>query len=378
METTKIGVVGAGVMGSEIAQVFAAAGHDVLLVDIEQRFVDKGLEHLANICARRVKRGAMTQEEADAIVARVRGDLSMDSLSDRDLVIEVVPEVMSIKEDVWKKIDAAAPAGALLASNTSGLSISAMADLTGRPSDVLGMHFFNPASVMKLVEVIRGSSTSDEVLDRAVSIVSAVGKVPVRVMECPGFLVNRVLVRALAEAYRLADEIGASKSSADEAVAADAAPMGAFALGDLIGLDTTRHVQSDLLAAYGDRFEAGTTLAAHVDAGELGQKSGTGFVTGQDPDAADDNGPAIAERYYLGAFDEACRCIEEDIAAIPDIDLALKLGAGWAMGPLEWADKQGLADVKARLEALAAAAGDRFAPRTPLLERVESGEPFIS
>lgn len=114
METTTIGVVGAGVMGSEIAQVFAAAGHDVLLVDIEQRFVDKGLEHLANICARRVKRGAMTEDEAAAIVGRVRGDLSMDALSDRQLVVEVVPEVMAIKEDVWKKIDAAAPAGAML------------------------------------------------------------------------------------------------------------------------------------------------------------------------------------------------------------------------------------------------------------------------
>jgi len=377
MSTTKAGVIGAGVMGSEIAYVFAAAGHDVALVDVDGPSLARGLEHIAGIGARRVKRGAMTQEDADAIVARVSGAETLDALSDRDVIVEAVPEVLEIKKSVWEHVDRVAPAGAMLASNTSGLSISTLAGMTGRPGDVLGLHFFNPASVMKLVEVIRGADTDAGRFDEAVALVESLGKVPVRVAECPGFLVNRVLVRALSEAYRRAEELGAGTASADEAVAAGPAPMGPFALGDLIGLDTTMHVQKDLEAAYGDRFLAGSRLAELVEAGDLGQKSGTGFVVGRPDAEADEHGAEIAERYYMGALDEACRCIEEDVAAIGDIDLAMKLGTGWETGPLAWADQQGLADVRARLDALAETAGERFAPRAPLVERAESGRPFI-
>ncbi len=374
MDKIPVGVMGAGVMGSEIAQVFAAAGHPVNLIDVDPQGLARGLQHVKDICARRVKRGAMDEATAAAIADRVTGYESAEVLADCGLVVEAVPEVMRIKEIVWGNIESNAPEGAILASNTSGLSISTLAAFTSRPGNVLGMHFFNPASVMKLVEVIRGEGTDPGVFDRAVEIVSALGKTPVRVAECPGFLVNRVLVRALAASYREAEALGAGTLSADETVAAGPAPMGPFALGDLIGLDTTYHVQRDLEEAYGARFEAGTKLAAAVDRGELGQKSGTGFVVGQPESAADDHGAAVAERYYLGALDEACRCAEEEVAAIGDVDLAMKLGAGWSVGPLAWADSEGLESVRDRLEAL----GGDFAPRKILLDHIASGSPLIA
>jgi 3-hydroxyacyl-CoA dehydrogenase len=373
-----IGVIGAGVMGSEIAQVAAAAGCDVVIVDIDDAAVARGIEHIRSIGARRVDRGRMSAEDAEAILSRVRGATDVAAIGGCDVVVEVAPEILELKRDLWRRIDAAAKPGAILASNTSGLSITTLARETTRPERVLGLHFFNPASVMRLVEVIRGEDSEDEVIDQGVAIATRLGKVPVRVVECPGFLVNRILVRALGEAYRRADEVGADRATADGAVVElGPAPMGPFALGDLIGLDTTLHVQRDLQAAYGDRFAAGTSLANQVAENRLGQKSGAGFVTGVEPGAPDDLGPAIAERYYLGAFDEACRCLEEGICALPDIDVAMQLGAGWSDGPLAWADVEGLAAVAARLDALAGDAGGRFTPREPLATRVTAGRTFL-
>jgi 3-hydroxyacyl-CoA dehydrogenase len=202
---------------------------------------------------------------------------------------------------------------------------------------VLGLHFFNPASTMKLVEVIRGDATSDATAQAGFDLVRRLGKTPVAVAECPGFLVNRVLVRALVEAYRRAAQTGADLSAADAAVVAGGpAPMGPFALGDLIGLDTLAHVQSDLVAAYGERFGDGGLMAGHVAAGRLGSKTGEGFFAGRPPEgiAPDDAGRDVAEQYYAGARDEARRCLDERIASADDLVLAMQLGAGWSEGPL--------------------------------------------
>jgi 3-hydroxyacyl-CoA dehydrogenase len=378
MGIESIGVIGAGVMGSEIAQVAAAAGCGVVLVDIDDAAVARGIEHIRSIGARRVDRGRMSADEAEAILSRVSGATDIAEIGDCDVIVEVAPEILELKRNLWRRIDAAAKPGAILASNTSGLSITTIARETSRPDHVLGLHFFNPASVMRLVEVIRGEDSAAEVIDTGVAIATRLGKVPVRVVECPGFLVNRILVRALSEAYRHADERGADRAAADSAVVElGPAPMGPFALGDLIGLDTTLHVQRDLVAAYGDRFAAGTSLADEVAGNRLGKKSGAGLVTGVEPGDPDELGPTIAERYYLGAFDEACRCLEEGIAALPDIDTAMQLGAGWSDGPLAWADAEGLAAVAGRLDALAADAGGRFAPRGPLATRVAGGLTFF-
>lgn len=336
----RMAVLGAGVMGSEIAQAAAAGGVDVVLFDTDPAALERGLAHVAKIGERRVARGRMSEEEAQAILARVSPSSDDAALADCDLAIEAVPEVMDIKRQVLRRLDAALPPQALLASNTSGLSITEMARETGRPDQVVGLHFFNPASVMKLVEVIRGETTSEATMSAAETLASSLGKVPVRVRECPGFLVNRVLVRALAAAYARAAAIGADRAAADAAtVAGGPAPMGPFALGDLIGLDTLGHIQRDLSEAYGDRFDDAGEIAAQVDAGRLGAKSGAGFHDGAAPEAEpDDAGREVAEAYYAAALDEARRCIDEDVAAPGDVDLAMRHGCGWSAGPLEWSE----------------------------------------
>jgi 3-hydroxyacyl-CoA dehydrogenase len=333
----RVAVIGAGVMGSEIAQACAAGGAEVVLLDADPAALERGLAHVAAIGERRVARGRMTEDEALAVTGRVTAAGDDAALADRDLAIEAVPEVMDIKRQVFRRLDAALPPGALLATNTSGLSVSAMAAETGRPGQVVGLHFFNPASVMKLVEVIRGEATTDATMAAAEAFVTSLGKVSVRVRECPGFLVNRVLVRALAGAYLRAAELGADMAAADVAtVASGPAPMGPFALGDLIGLDTLGHIQRDLRAAYGDRFDDGGEIAKRVDAGRLGAKSGAGFHDGRAPEAEpDDAGREVAARYYALAADEARRCIEEGVvASAGDVDLAMRHGCGWSAGPL--------------------------------------------
>jgi 3-hydroxyacyl-CoA dehydrogenase len=380
MTPQRVAVVGAGVMGSEIAQVMAAAGLSVVLRDVTPEFAERGLEHVRDIGARRVARGRMTEDEAAAILGRISPSTDDADLATCDLAIEVVTEVLDVKRSVFRALDAALPPHAVLASNTSGLSISALARETGRPGRVVGMHFFNPASVMRLVEVIQGDQTSAETLETARELSRALGKTPVLVRECPGFLVNRILIRAMVEAYRVASERGAAIGASDAATAEGGpAPMGPFALGDLIGLDTMDHIQRDLQAAYGERFADGGRLAALVAEGRLGRKSGSGFYDGT-PAAgeADDAGRAVAERYYLGALHEACLCLQEEIAALPDIDTAMRLGAGWSEGPLAWADATGLPGLAERLAALAVEAGPRFSVPEALAARIASGEGFMA
>jgi 3-hydroxyacyl-CoA dehydrogenase len=335
----RVAIVGAGVMGAEIAQAVAAARIDVVLVDADAEALAHGRAHIEAIGARRVARGRLSETEASAIMSRVATGDGSYAFGDCDLAIEAVTERLDVKKAVFAQLDEALPPHALLASNTSGLSISALAETTGRPARVLGLHFFNPASVMRLVEVIRGARTSDETLARADDFVRALGKTPVLVRECPGFLVNRVLVRALAAAYREAAATGADRLAADAAVvAAGPARMGPFALGDLIGLDTLGLIGRDLREAYGDRFDDAGTVDAEVAAGRLGAKSGAGLLP-EGPAAEapepDDAARAVAAAYYRGAREEAELCRDEGIAAEADIATAMQLGCGWAAGPLE-------------------------------------------
>jgi 3-hydroxyacyl-CoA dehydrogenase len=378
MNVERAGVIGAGVMGSEIAQVMAAAGVHVVMRDVSAEALDAGVARVRAIGERAVTRGRMSQEQADAILERITTTVGDADLAGCDIAIEAVSEVMAVKRTIFRALDAVLPPDALLASNTSGLSITALGRETGRPAQVVGMHFFNPASVMRLVEVIEGEDTAEASVAAALDLVERLGKTPVRVRECPGFLVNRVLMRAAGEAYRRAEELGADRGAADAAVAEGPAPMGPFALGDLVGLDTMDHVRRDLQEAYGDRFAAGSAVADLVAQGRLGRKTKGGFFTGPtEPVPPDDAGRDVAERYYLGALHEACLCLDEGIAALPDIDLAMRLGCGWAIGPLAWADSQGLAAVAGRLEALAGEAGPRFRVPAPLAERAAGSATFL-
>lgn len=339
---SRIAVLGAGVMGSEIAQVAAGAGLDVVLLDAERAALERGVAHVRGIGERRVARGRMEPEAAEALLARITTTTDDAALASCGLAIEAVPEVLAIKREVFRRLDAALPPDGLLASNTSGLSITALAAETGRADRVLGLHFFNPASVMTLVEVVRGDATSDETVAAGEALASAMGKVPVRVRECPGFLVNRILVRAMAEAFRRAGETGADRAAVDAAVREGGpAPMGPFALADLIGLDTLGHIRRDLEEAYGGRFADDGAVDRELAAGRLGRKGGAGFYQGAAPEgAADAAGADVAERYYRGALDEARRCADEGIASADDADLAMRHGCGWDHGPFAWA--QGL------------------------------------
>jgi 3-hydroxyacyl-CoA dehydrogenase len=336
----RVAVVGAGVMGAEIAQAVAAARMDVVLVDADAEALSHGRAHIEAIGARRVARGRLSETEASAILSRIATGDGAHAFGDCDVAIEAVTERMEVKHAVFAELDGALPPHALLASNTSGLSITALAERTSRPERVLGLHFFNPASVMRLVEVVRGEHTSDATVEEGLAFVADLGKTPVVVRECPGFLVNRVLCRALTGAYREAAANGADRAAADAAVvAAGPAPMGAFALGDLIGLDTLGHIVRDLREAYGDRFDDAGTVQAEVAAGRLGAKSGAGLLpngAGKDDPAPepDDAARAVAAAYYAGARDEAERCREEGIAAEDDIATAMMLGCGWEAGPL--------------------------------------------
>ena len=378
MAIQRVGVVGAGVMGSEIAQAAAAAGLDVVLRDVDQAALDRGIAHVRAIGQRAVERGRMEADEAERIVARISTALDDEALAGVDVAIEAVPEVLDLKRDVFRRLDRALQAQALLASNTSGLSITALARETGRADRVLGLHFFNPASVMRLVEVIRGEETSDATIGAGEAFARALGKTPVQVRECPGFLVNRLLTRGMLAAYRMTEALDADPAAVDVAVEADGpAPMGPFALGDLVGLDTLDHIQRDLEAAYGPRFAPSRRLSELVAQGRLGRKSGGGFFEGARPEGEPgDAARAIAQRYYMAALHEACLCLEEGVAALPDIDLAMRLGARWSEGPLQWADGIGTTEAAARMAAPQPSGAEPLDVPAALAERAAAGRPF--
>src|SRR3954470_1842547 len=282
----KAGVVGAGVMGGEIAQVIASADIPVLLKDVKQEFVDKGLEKAREVTegqvGKLVKKEKITQEQADAQLERtlglITGTTDYDDFGDVDFVIEAVPEKMAIKHEVFADLDAATPGHAILASNTSGLSITEIADITQRPDKVVGFHFFWPASYMRLIEVIEGEETSAETMQAAANFAQAIRKMPVRCAECPGFVVNRILTSTASEIWRYQDESGIDPAELDEHIKQAAGmPMGPFRVADMSGLDTVIKVAKDMRDAYGDRFYVHQGMEELVEAGDLGQKSGKGF-----------------------------------------------------------------------------------------------------
>jgi 3-hydroxyacyl-CoA dehydrogenase len=282
----KAAVVGAGVMGGEIAQVIASADVPVLLKDVDRKFVDAGLEKAREVTARQtaklVERGKLSSEQADAqaerVLARITGTTSYDDFGDVDFVIEAVPERMDIKHEVFADLDAATPGHAILASNTSGLSITEIGEITGRPQLVVGFHFFWPASYMRLVEIVEGDDTLPETAQAAANFAQQIRKVPVRCAECPGFVVNRILVSTASEVWRYQDESGASVEEVDELVRERAQmPMGPFRVADMSGLDTTLKVAHDLREAYGDRFYVHRGMEELVEQGALGAKTGKGF-----------------------------------------------------------------------------------------------------
>ena len=286
MYVFKAAVVGAGTMGGEIAQVIAASGVDVVLKDIDQKFVDTGLEKAREVTQAQlgglVQKEKISQEDADRqleeLTGRIAGATDYDGFGDVDFVVEAVPERMQIKQAVFEELDAVTPGHAILSSNTSSLSITEMGHATSRPDKVVGFHFFYPASMMRLIEVIEGEETSEETMQAAANFAQDIRKTAIRCGEAPGFVVNRILNASVSEIWRVRDEEDLSVEEIDKMVTdAKAAPMGPFFLADLLGLDTVLHVAEHLRDSYGDRFYVSPKMKELVEAGNLGQKTGKGF-----------------------------------------------------------------------------------------------------
>jgi enoyl-CoA hydratase/3-hydroxyacyl-CoA dehydrogenase len=389
----KAAVVGAGTMGGQIAQTIAAAGIPVVLKDIDEQLVQAGLDEARNVTAgqvgKLVERGKLTPEQGEAqiaeIVGRIEGTTSYAGFGTVDFVIEAVPERMEIKQAVFAELDAATPGHAILASNTSSLSITEIGEATLRADKVVGFHYFYPASVMPLIEVVEGEETSQETLTTAVTFAQAIRKQPITCAEVPGFVVNRILNAGTSEIWRAQEQQGLSIKLIDEGVgAANVVPMGPYFLVNLLGLDTVLHVAEHLADSYGpERFYVPKGMQKLVSEGKLGAKTGgDGFYnpTGE-PNLSGEGEPDVAELVELltlKTFVEACLVLEEGVAVHRDIDFGLMAGAGLdprrgLMPPFMKADVEGLDTVLERLENAQERHGERFEPPRILRRLVAQG-----
>ncbi len=389
----KAAVVGAGTMGGQIAQTIAAAGIPVVLKDISSELVQAGLDEARNVtsgqASKLAEKGKITPEQAQAqieeVMGRIHGTTSYESFGDVDFVIEAVPEKMEIKQAVFGELDAATPGHAILASNTSSLSITEIAEATLRPDKVVGFHYFYPASIMPLIEIVEGEETSAETVTAALTLAQAIRKQPITCAEVPGFVVNRILNSGTSEIWREQEQKGLSIKAIDEGVgAAGVIPMGPYFLVNLLGLDTVLHVAEHLAESYGtERFYVPKGMRKLVGEGKLGAKTGgEGFYSASgEPNLPGEEEPDIeelVELLVLKTFVEACLVLEEGVATHRDIDFGLMAGAGLdprrgLLPPFMKADVEGLDTILERLENAHERHGERFAPPTILRRLVAQG-----
>lgn len=389
----KAAVVGAGTMGGQIAQTIAAAGLPVILKDINQDLVQAGLDEARKVTegqvGRLVKKERIAAEQGaaqiDEILGRIEGTTSYEHFGDVDFVIEAVPERMEIKQAVFAELDAVCPGHAVLASNTSSLSIAEIGEATLRPDKVVGFHYFYPASVMPLVEIVEGDETSAETVTAALTFAQAIRKQPIACLEVPGFVVNRILMASMSELWREQEAKKLSIKAIDEGVgAAGVVPMGPYFLINLLGLDTVLHVVQHIADAYGEeRFYVPKGMQKLVSEGKLGAKTGGEglFSSTGEPNLKGDVEPDVAELVELltlKTFVEAALVLQEGVATHRDIDFGMMAGAGLdprrgLMPPFMKADAEGLDSMLARLESATERYGERFTPPTVLRRMVAQG-----
>jgi enoyl-CoA hydratase / 3-hydroxyacyl-CoA dehydrogenase len=388
----KAAVVGAGTMGGQIAQTIAASGTPVVLKDVKDELVRAGLDEARNVTQGQVKglveKGRLTEEQAAAqveeVVGRISGATTYHGFGDVDFVIEAVPERMEIKQAVFAELDAVTPGHAILASNTSSLSITEIGGATNRPDRVVGFHYFYPASIMPLIEVVEGDDTSAETVGVAVNFAQAIRKQPITCGDVPGFVVNRILNSGISEVWREQEEKGLSIKRIDEGVgAAGVVPMGPYFLVNLLGLNTVLHVAEHLRESYGERFYVPEGMERLVAEGKLGAKTGgDGVYTPQGEPALDGDAEPdvdeLVEMLTLKTFVEACLVLEEGVATHRDIDVGMMAGAGLdprrgLLPPFMKADMEGLDTILERLERATERHGERFAAPLVLRRLVAQG-----
>jgi len=392
MEIHRVGVLGAGAMGSGIAQVVAQAGFQVVLMDLSEAFVQAGVGKIEKNLSKSVEKGKLPLNEKEAILRRIQATTKIEDLKHSELILEAVFEDLSLKLNLFKQLGAVCSPETFFASNTSTLSITQMAAGVSRPPKFLGLHFFNPVPAMRLAEVIPGLQTSRQTADAAIEFVKSIKKIPIEAKDCPGFLVNRIILPYAGEAMLAAQEGAALPTEIDESVKRAGFPMGPLALNDMVGIDVGVHSFPVMHEAYGERFPVPVLFERLLKAGRLGLKSKKGiYVDGETDDEFFEIIRGIqretgikdtqysAERLILRQVNEAIYCLQEKIGTAEDIDRALVLGTGFpvdengAGGPLHWADAKGLDWALDALNHFKDTLGTRFWPHFLLKQYVAAG-----
>lgn len=394
----QVGVLGAGIMGAGIAAAQVRRGVPALLIDNVPAALEKGIANITKSLQGRVEIGRMSPADAAGALARLSTSMTLNALADRDVVIEAIIENEEAKTSTYRQVQKTLRPDAILASNTSTISITRMAKAVERPESFAGMHFFNPVDRMQLVEVIRGDKTSDETVVTLVALAKRIGKTPIVVRDCPGFLVNRILFPYLNESLVLLQE-GANPRAIDKAATSFGMPMGPITLNDLVGLDTSLYAGRVINTAFADRAAPTRILDELVAAGRLGQKSGSGFYSyakgsrGVDDPAFEAilakcrtgqrqiSNEEITDRLFLPMLTEASRVLSEGIVREPgDVDMGLILGIGFPPfrgGILRWADSLGMAKVLEKLKSYERL-GARFQPTEQMRKLASEGKGFYN